>query len=167
MGPGFELTIEILYILVIPACIYLPQVTSNSILLGIEKHRLLLYILIGEAISNVVFSLILVQFIGLHGVALGTAIPQVIIYISVYPVVYHRVLKASLKNFYLQSARMIAIAALITVPTALLMKTLLPADGWLSFFADVGTICVAILAGFVFLILERGDRNRILSAIRR
>jgi O-antigen/teichoic acid export membrane protein len=166
MGTGFDSTVKVLYLLVVPACIFMPQVTSNSILLGIEKHRLLFYVLAAEAVSNVVISVVLVQAIGLYGVALGAAIPQLIIYTVVYPVVYHRVLQAKLRDFYVQSGKSIAASALVTVPTAFLMKSLLPAASWLSFFVDVGITGLAILAGFLFLIVEKGDRSRVLSLVR-
>jgi O-antigen/teichoic acid export membrane protein len=167
MGPGFELTVEILYILVIPACVFLPQVTSNSILMGMGRHRLLFYILSGEALSNIILSLILVWVIGLHGVALGTAIPQIIIYTVIYPVVFQRVLKTSLRNFYLQSGKAVLLGALVTVPTTLLVERLIPITGWFSFFTDVGIICIAIAVGFVLFVAEKSDRDRILSIIKR
>jgi len=166
MGPGFELTVDILYILVVPAIVYLPQVASNSILFGIGKHRLLLVILAVEAVANIALSLVLVFKIGILGVALGTAIPQIIIYSFVYPVAYHRVLNASVKRFYVTSLRSILLGAVFAGPVGLLVKEYLATENWAGFSIGVILTGLVILAGFVWLVLERDDRRRIWSSLR-
>lgn len=165
MGPGFELTTEILRILVVTAALYLPQVTSNSILLGISRHKPLFYILLAEAVANIVLSVILVQYIGVYGVALGLAIPQLIIYSVVYPVIYHRILEAPVGRFYKEAAVSASLALIATVPTALLVEYLLVPSNWLIFIVDVVIVTSAILVGFALFILEPYDRQRLLTKV--
>jgi len=167
MGPGFELTVTVLWLLLIPAIIYLPQATSNSILFGIGKHRLLFFVLSAEALANIVLSLILVHFYGVKGVALGTAIPQVIIYSAIYPVLYHRVLKADVRRFYRIGVEMIALAAAVTVPVGLLMKSQISIDGWAPFCLAAGITTVVFAMVFVLFILESEDRARVRNLIFR
>ena len=163
MGPDFQKTVNILHILIVPAAIYLPQVTSNSILLGIGKHRPLLYLLIGEATSKITLSLILIQFWGIYGVAIGTAIPQTIIYLFIYPRLYHKITKASLSRFYLNSLRMIIASVIFTCPIGLLIKYYLLFDGWLGFAAAVSAVGIASGIGFWWKILTSYDKTRIVT----
>jgi len=167
MGPGFDLTVEILFILIVAATIYLPQTTSNSVLLGVGKHRLLFYILAGEAISNIVLSLILVGPYGLHGVAMGTAIPQIVVYIFIYPVAYHRVLKASVRTFYVDSLKAGLLAIAVSGPCAYVVRELVAIDGWATFFVDVGITSLVMAAGMYFLVLDNEDRQRLLRIVGR
>ena len=167
MGPGFELTVDILYILAVPAIIFLPQVASNSILFGIGKHRLLLVILAVEAVANIALSLVLVFKIGILGVALGTAIPQIIIYSFVYPIAYHRVLKASVKRFYVNGLRSIFLGVAFACPVGLLIREYLATKNWTGFSIGVILTGLVILAGFVWLVLKREDRRRIWSSLRK
>ena len=167
MGPGFELTVTVLWLLLLPAIIYLPQATSNSILFGIGKHRLLFFILLGEAVANIVLSLILVQFYGVIGVALGTAIPQVIIYSSIYPILYHRVLKAEVKRFYLNGAGMALLGAAVTISVGLVLKSRMAIDSWSAFCLSMGITVVAFSAVFMLFILDSEDKARLRALLAR
>jgi O-antigen/teichoic acid export membrane protein len=167
MGPEFTDTVEILMILTIPVCVYLPQVMANSVLLGIGRHLPLFYVLAAEAVSNAALSLILVRPLGIHGVALGTAIPQLIIYLFVYPYVFHRIIKASLKGFYLTSAKMLATSALFTLPIAVLMKYVNHIPGWGGLFADIVLVGAFALAGFLWKVLDPEDRVKLLSKLKK
>jgi len=167
MGPGFEQTVTILWILAAPAIIYLPQATSNSILFGIGKHKLLFYVVAGEALANIVLSLILVQYHGIVGVALGTAIPQLIIYGSIYPYYYHRALKADLKQFYSTAVAMMALGGLVTVPIAMGMRELMVIDTWLEFCLGALGVIVAFGAGFILIVLDKEDRVWLWAKLKR
>lgn len=162
----FRASIEILHILVVPACIYLPQMVANSVLFGVSRHKILLYIIASEGISNIALSLILVQSMGIVGVAYGTAIPQIIIYLFIYPVVFHRAMKSDVSRFYRIASRSSMLAVVFALPTALLMKWLLPPDNWASLIIDCVTVAVAMLIGFMTLILEPPDRDRMLVKLR-
>ncbi len=167
MGPEFTDTVAILYILAIPVCIYLPQVTANSVLLGIGKHLPLFYVLAAEAVSNVALSLILVRPLGIYGVALGTAIPQFVIYIFVYPYVFHRIIKASLKTFYFTSVKMLITSALFALPISALMKYANQLPGWAGLFTDIAIVGAFALAGFWWKVLDPEDRVRLLAKLKR
>jgi len=143
MGPEFTDTVDILLILSIPVCIYLPQVMANSVLLGIGRHLPLFYVLAAEAI------------------------PQLIIYIFVYPYVFHRIINADLKGFYLSSAKMLALSALFTIPVALFMKYVMQFTGWGGLFIDIVIVSACALAGFWWKVLEPEERVRLLAKVKR
>ncbi len=167
MGPDFTDTVKVLYILAIPAAIYLPQIMANSVLLGIGKHKSLFYVLAGEAVSNFVLSIILVQSLGIIGVALGTAIPQTIIYLFVYPYVFFRIINANLKKFYLTAARTAGLASLCTIPVALGLKYINSLAGWGGFFLDVGVMMLVTFIGFWFWVLDSDTRVRFQTKFKR
>ncbi len=163
---GFAQSIDILYILTIPAAIYLPQMIANSILFGVSRHKVLLYVLAAEGLSNIGLSLALVRSYGIVGVALGTAIPQAIIYLFIYPYLFHRVMSAKLSAFYFIAGRSILLGTLFTLPVAWIIVKMLEPDSWPRLIAGCGLVSVAMLVGFVTVILERDDRERILRSIK-
>ncbi|MFC1668270.1 oligosaccharide flippase family protein [Chlamydiota bacterium] len=57
----------------------IPQFTAGSILYGIAKHKIVAIFSLIRALANLILSLILINYFGLIGVALGTAIPSIII----------------------------------------------------------------------------------------
>ena len=163
---GFAESVDILYILIIPASIYLPQMIANSVLFGISKHKILLYILAAEGVSNIALSLALVGRYGIVGVALGTAIPQAIIYLFIYPYVFHRAMDAKLSTFYLTAARSIIYAVVFTLPVAWLAVKILSPDSWLRLIGGCLLVSLAMLVGFGGFILERDDRMRIVGILK-
>lgn len=163
---GFTESIDILYILIIPATIYLPQMIANSVLFGVSKHKVLLYILAAEGISNIALSLALVGRYGIVGVALGTAIPQAIIYLFIYPYVFHRAMAAKVSTFYLSAARSIMWAVVFTLPVAWFVIRILTPDSWPRLIGGCLVVSIAMLVGFGGVVLEKDDRRRIIGTLK-
>jgi O-antigen/teichoic acid export membrane protein len=167
MGEDFQSTVNVLHILIIPAAIYLPQVAANSVLLGISKHKALLYILIVEAVLKIVLSVILVQTsLGIYGVALGTAIPQFIIYLFIYPIVFSRIVEISLKSFYTSNLKSVITASVLTVPVGFILVTFNSISGWPGLITSGAAMSLVVLAGFWFLILVPEDRTNLLARFK-
>jgi O-antigen/teichoic acid export membrane protein len=78
MGPGFEAGVVPLYILAIAGVVLVGQGPLANILLGTGRHRLVAIVSLGEAVANLILSVILVRWFGLLGVAVGTALPVVV-----------------------------------------------------------------------------------------
>jgi O-antigen/teichoic acid export membrane protein len=162
----FADSIEVLYILIIPAAIHMPQTIANSILYGISKHQVTLYILGAEAISKIVLSLILLGPLGIIGVALGTAIPQIIIYSAIFPWVFYRTLKAPVSSFYSTAGMSIAKAIVIVLPVALAMKWLLPPESWAAIITDGAVATVPMIFGLFSFVLLPGDKRRFVDGLK-
>jgi len=93
MGPEYvEQASKVLLILALMQIFSCPHYPIASILYGIGQHRTLAFLRIGEGLINLVLSIILVQAMGLTGVALGTAIPHVVIFGVILPLYVCRVL---------------------------------------------------------------------------
>ena len=149
MGPGYGVSGDILRILILPAAIYLPQAVANSVLFGTEQHRRLLYVLLAEGLSNFILSVILVGYFDIYGIAWGTAIPQILIYLIVMPAVIHATLKINLKDFYLSSAFSALPGLAFSLGLSFLLLKIIPPVRWSHLTID------AILTGGCLLLLGR------------
>lgn len=165
MGPDFTDTVNVLYILIIPVSIYLPQIVSNSILLGIGKHRALFNILAIEAFANLSISLILVKPLGIYGVAIGTASVQLLMYTYVYPLIFHRIIRGDLKQFYAISLRMIFTGVIFTAPVGLVLRYFNNVSGWTGMALDGIVMLVFVASGFWIGALSPLDRQRFKTKI--
>jgi O-antigen/teichoic acid export membrane protein len=77
MGPGFSAAIAPLYFLGLAGIVLVGQGPLGNLLLGTGRHRLVALVSLGEALANLLLSLLLVRRYGIVGVAAGTAIPVI------------------------------------------------------------------------------------------
>ncbi len=161
----FAMTIDILHILVVAAAIYLPQTIANSILFGISRHKIAFYVLLAEAVTKITLSVVLLHFYGIIGVAYGTAIPQLLIYLFVYPVVFHKVIGAPVMKFYKTASVSILTALILLVPVGYLMSRLMVPDNWISFIVGNAVVGLIMVGGLLIFVLEKDDRIRIIDKV--
>jgi len=100
VGTKYLSAYPILLVLAIPVTFGSMQAPSVHVLYGISKHKLYAISNSIEGIANLILSLILVRKYGLIGVALGTAIPMIIIKLFVQPVYTCRMMKLGIKEYY-------------------------------------------------------------------
>ena len=134
---------------------------ANSILMGISKHKVAFYVLAVEAGLNVILSVILVKPFGMTGVAYGTAIPQFLVYIFIYPHVFHKVIRGDVKKFYIRSFRSIVLGVSIMLPVGYLVLNVLTPDSWMNLIGGGAIVTAAMLTWFYILILEPKDQARV------
>ncbi|MEX1229801.1 MAG: oligosaccharide flippase family protein [Planctomycetaceae bacterium] len=79
VGTGYERSYLILMILLSSRVIALTVGVLRSVLFGIGQMKVASLIYLAEAVANITCSLILIQYWGILGVAVGTAIPVVVI----------------------------------------------------------------------------------------
>jgi O-antigen/teichoic acid export membrane protein len=91
IGEGYESSYYIMLILALPYIMLTSQMMSVSAVYGIEKHKFLSFITLLEGVVNLGLSIVLVKHYGIYGVALGTAIPMLIINLFVQPVYVCRI----------------------------------------------------------------------------
>ena len=160
LGPGYQQTADILKILVLPAALYLPQTIANSVLYGIEKHRNILYLIIVEGVLNLGISLILLKEYGIYGVAFGTVIPQVLLYLIVMPKIVQKLLGFGLVEFYKSTFISIFSALIVSAGSAYILQRILDINNWPVFFLVVALIAaISLTAGY--LIADSDDIKRI------
>jgi len=166
VGDGFTESITVLFIMIVPAAINFPQLIANSVLYGISRHKITFWVLMAEAVSNIALSLILVRYWGIIGVAVGTAVPQFIIYTIVYPIVFYRELKTPVSRFYKTASRSLLYSAVICVPAAWIIYQLLKPETWLNFLIGGCTTALVAAVGFYRLLLDADDKKRLLEKLR-
>ncbi len=109
MGPGFEASVLPLQVLALTGVVLVGQGPLGNILLGTGRHRLVAFVSLGEAIANLVLSVILVRRFGLLGVAVGTAVPVFLANLFVLAPAVCRQLGIGVLEF----ARAVAVAPLV------------------------------------------------------
>jgi O-antigen/teichoic acid export membrane protein len=166
MGSGYTETAAVLKILILPAAVCLPQAVANSVMFGMEKHRYLLYIIIAEGISNLILSIVLVGEFGLYGIAYGTIIPQLVLYLFVMPRVIKIILPIRLSTLYASLLRAAGPALLFSVLISAAVKRIIVPTNWISFFGDIAFIAAAlVLLGYA--IIDKNELRTIYSKLRQ
>jgi O-antigen/teichoic acid export membrane protein len=115
VGAEYSDAHAILIILLIPAIFDMMQINSSNLLFGVSKHKFLAVLTIIEGVSNLVLSIILVRRFGIFGVALGTAIPMLVIKIFVQPFYVCKVIGIRPIDFYLRLMAPIVGLSLVVV----------------------------------------------------
>ncbi len=125
VGPDFERSTLILWLLAVPVAVALGQDPSFQFLFATNQHRFLAMALLIEGCANVVLSVMLAGPLGLVGVALGTAIPLLINHLLVLPRYVCRVSGIPLPTYYLRLTPWLAPAALLLALLAMNRSPLL------------------------------------------
>lgn len=91
---------EVLAVLGGAAALSAPQYIVSSVLYGISRHRTIAMLRVVEAAANLALSIALVKWVGLVGVALGTAVPSAVIVVGVLPLIVCPMLGLDLVDYY-------------------------------------------------------------------
>jgi O-antigen/teichoic acid export membrane protein len=129
----------VLVILSATLSLAIAQSVAARVLYGIGRLRLFARMTLVEAIVNLTLSLLLVRGMGIEGVALAAALPNLALCLFVISYAA-RLLRVSLRT-YVTDCCLRPLAA-VTVPTALWLGVSMPLRGWFDFGA-------AILMGLV------------------
>ncbi|MBX3703155.1 MAG: oligosaccharide flippase family protein [Steroidobacteraceae bacterium] len=156
---------EVLRIMAAAAILSSPQYVFSSVLYGISRHNVIAALRIGEASVNLVLSIALVRTIGLAGVAIGGAIPSVLIVAVVMPLVACRIVGVGLAEYYAQAYLRPALAIAPFAAAAWWVQQDLPAPNLAVFFLHMAVL-TAIYAPCAFLIvLNARERQFVLERI--
>lgn len=105
-----------LVILTVSLAAWLMQWPSVSALFATAKHEFYAYLGLAEAVASITLSTILVQFWGMVGVSLGTAVPLLISMLGVQPRYVCRILGLERTAYYSEIGRAFFLAVLYQVP---------------------------------------------------
>lgn len=104
--------------------------TAKQILFGLRRLRVPTFLTVIEAITNLSLSLILVQKIGLLGVALGTLIPKVVFTALFLPIYVCRLINVPFISFLIRGFLRPFVSALIFVGSYWSLELLFPELTW-------------------------------------
>ena len=150
---------DVLCVLAVGVLISTPQSTISSILYGLSQHSIIAKLRMIEAFSNLALSLILINTLGIVGVALGTAIPQLILMALVLPALTVRLIGSTFLKFA-HHAYLLPIGA--SIPFGLgcyLVNQRMPAESLFGFMLQVVMLLPIFIAGVWFLALSNSDRG--------
>ena len=99
VGSAFSDAAVVLWILVASYSFSMAQQSNLAVMMAINKHSTMTYIACFEGVLNVVLSIILATRFGIIGVAVGTALPMLIVKALVEPIIVSCHLKISLYQY--------------------------------------------------------------------
>jgi O-antigen/teichoic acid export membrane protein len=105
LEPEFAGAAEVMRVLAVSSAFFAPQILGNAVLFGTGNHSHLLRVLVLEAAAKIALSLVLIGPYGMLGMAYAAAIPQFLLYVTLYPVLLARVLKVTPAWIVLSSLR--------------------------------------------------------------
>jgi O-antigen/teichoic acid export membrane protein len=165
LEPEFAEAAEVMRVLAVGSAFLVPQIIGEALLFGVDRHRLLLRALLIECILKIGLSFWLIPLYGLLGMAYAAAIPQVILYVTLYPAMIARVLKLPLAGVLMATVQSGFPAMFACVPVAILMRVALPPLGWPAFAVNAVVVSLVTLAAGWF-VLAPEDRAALLSRVR-
>lgn len=166
MGPGFEAAVVPLYILALAGLAIVGLGPVGVLLLATGQHRLVAFAAVGEALTNLALSLLLVGRFGMVGVAIGTALPVFLVHLCILTPLACRQTHLRVTRF----ARLVTRAPLAgAVPAiavcALLRNSALPST--LPMILVESAIVTAVYVISLWLVgLDRDARERYTSHVR-
>ena len=154
---------EVLRILAAAAILSSPQYVFSSVLYGISRHNVIAALRVGEGALNLGLSIYLVQAIGLVGVAIGAAVPSVLIVVLVMPLVACRIVGVSLPQYYAHAYLRPAFAIAPFAAAAWWVNSNLPASNLAVFFLHMIGLTAIYLPCAYFIVLDATERQFVLG----
>lgn len=164
MGPEYgRHAANVIKILSVGYGFSLSQGIANSVLKGVSKHKVYALMLSAEAVFNLGLSIILIKDYGIDGVALGTAIPLVVVSFIAIPIYTCKILDLSYWRYIFVSYGPIA---LFTAIMSFSYRSIpLTIDSYFTFSIYAGVIAVLFFVFSFFFVLERSHRKVLLTKL--
>lgn len=164
LEPEFAGSAEVMRILAIGAAFFIPQIVGNAVLFGIDRHALILKVAVAECVLKIVLSFLLIPSYGLAGMAWAAAMPQLVLYVTAYPILMARTMQLPVAEILMSQVRAGFVAMFACTPVAILLKLVLPPLDWTSFGVNVAVVsAVGIVGGWS--VLEPSDRTVLLARL--
>jgi O-antigen/teichoic acid export membrane protein len=132
LGEGYDDAYIALVILCLAAIIINTQQPIELVLYAIAKHKYLAIITSIEAIANLVLSIVLAQYIGIYGVALGTTIPALFNTLILRPRYTCKQLSIPARAYYNILGKGIVLGLLIFIP-GYFIAHMIEINNWITF----------------------------------
>jgi O-antigen/teichoic acid export membrane protein len=166
LAPEYAPAARVMIILSVGTAFFLPHIIGNSVLFGLGKHRYLFWVLASEAVLKIGLSLALIGPYGPEGMAVAAAVPQVLIYVSVYPYLVARVTEVRYLKLLSTSLASGILGLLVTWPVAKIMQALVATDRWPGLAVNVMVVTAAACLVGYYVVVDRTDRSRLVNFLR-
>ena len=153
-------------VLTIPQFTSLSQYVSVQIVTGMAKHKVLAFIALAEGITNVAISVILIQKIGLMGVALGSAISGVVATAFLTPWYTLHTLNVTVRQYWVNSFTRPLAAAMPAACVAYACMVWVKNPSWLVFGLEVCAVSIVFALPACFICFGPDERALVLEKVR-
>ncbi len=158
----------VLLTLTLPTFLSLPEATASALLFGVSRHRGVVALSLTNALLNLALSVWWAKPLGIVGVALGTAVPLVLV-AGVATMVYAcRALALPIRRYAWEGLVQPGLVGAAFVPPALALRFLWRPEGWVPVLAA----CALCWLAFAFVAWrygigprERGRWGRALAGL--
>jgi O-antigen/teichoic acid export membrane protein len=154
----------VLIILAASHIVALSQETAGSILFGLNKHRYSSLLVLIESICNVALSIVLVRKYGVVGVALGAAIPQIVVNSIFLPLYITKVSGLTALRYIREAFYPHLISATPAVAVIYLYGVYVRPASWASLIIGISVSTAVYAVISIFSCFDAGQRVRIIEA---
>ncbi len=165
MGKGYASSAIFLIVLTLSQFTSMSQYISAVILVAMAKHRVLAYIAIGEGLANLLLSIILIQKVGLIGVAIGTVIPQLITTSCLLPLYTVRAVGLPFSEYFTRAVLRPFIAAAPVALVAYALAHIPTYQSWFSFAAKAFLVTLSFAVSALLICFTKAQRESLRSNI--
>ena len=167
MGPQYAvLSGQVLALLAVVMTCHTGYQVTTATMMGMNRHRGLVPLFLGDAATNVALSIILVPIYGVVGSAIGTLVPQLIVTLVATPWYLRRVLGIP-PRLYLTGTYLRPVIAMVpfALGTYIIESNWVPHDLFVFFAQVVLVLPLAAFGGWVAA-LDAGERRLALELVR-
>jgi len=166
MGPGFDTSIVILFVLLIGNLYQSQNIVAHVLLPGMGRLRVFTWIMVAYPILNLALSLILIKVWGLVGVALATTVTYFLAE-TVFLYFITRIFEVKISRILISCHLPVLAILAPAVVVSLYFKAMMVQQSWLVLIAGVAVFS-ACSAGALFTYgLSGAERDRIRAAAAR
>jgi O-antigen/teichoic acid export membrane protein len=157
VGEAYAASALFLMILTIPQFASMPQYVSALVLAGMARHQAFAYFALAEGLANVLLSVVLVQRLGLIGVAWAAVITHVACTTLVVPLYTLSVLKMRVRD-YVVGAYVRPLLAAIPMAALGYQFSRIEHASWSLFAFEALALCGTFAATSYFVCLDARER---------
>ncbi len=158
---------RVLLILSVALALAAGNQAATATMLGISKHKVLVPVALGEAVSNLALSIALIHRMGIIGVAWGTTLPSLGVSFLFWPGYIRRTLRIPIRSYILSRWIRPSIAVVPFAVCTYAIERLWPAPNLPLFFLQVGTALPLALMGAWYVGLTSSDRQHFSQRLAR
>jgi peptidoglycan biosynthesis protein MviN/MurJ (putative lipid II flippase) len=133
--------------------------------MGTDRHKFVARWALVEGISNLTLSVILVHYMGIYGIALGTMLPSLFIHLLIWPGYISRILGISRFDIFVRVWGKMFAAALPFAAASYFVDRTFPAHSLSSFFLQT-IVLLPVFLLLLLLVFRDEFRDHLLPALR-